>query len=212
MLRKFGLFLAASALLLTVAAPVSAGQSTYNSSGSALTAQGGWDSFDEATGSYEYGWVSGWQAQGEPAFVEFYGGSFREIVCTPAHGNQPATTSYLETFRYGGGPGSLSIGRVYSVASASATIDIWTDTYNGCTGEYTSSIAEGVAVALELSGSGDLIKETGTWSFKIPGQYNSHSRYSSTYRPATGTASLAGEAHDVYGAIGKVSWSDHSNG
>ena len=67
-------------------------------------------------------------------------------------------------------------------------------------------------MALELSGSGDLIKETGTWSFKIPGQYNSHSRYSSTYRPATGTASLAGEAHDVYGAIGKVSWSDHSNG
>jgi hypothetical protein len=212
MLRKFGLFLAASALLLAVAAPVSAGQSTYNSSGSALTAQGGWDSFDETSGTYEYGWVTGWQAQGEPAFVEFYGGSFQEIVCAPAHGNQPATTAYLETFRYGAGPGSLSIDRSYSVASASATIDIWTDTFDGCTGEYTSSIAEGVAVTLELSGSGDLIKETGTWSFRIPGQYNSHSRYASTYRPATGTASLGGEAHDVYGAIGKVSWSDHSNG
>jgi hypothetical protein len=77
-MRRLGLVLAASVLLLTMAAPVSAGQSTYNSSGSALTAQGGWDNFDEATGAYEYGWVSGWQAQGESAFVEFYGGSLRE--------------------------------------------------------------------------------------------------------------------------------------
>ncbi|HEX9550196.1 MAG TPA: hypothetical protein VF971_03790 [Candidatus Limnocylindrales bacterium] len=211
-MRRLGLVLAASVLLLTMAAPVSAGQSTYNSSSSALTAQGGWDSFDEATGAYEYGWVTGWQVQGEPAFVEFYGGSFQEIVCTPAQGDQPATTAYLETFRYGAGPGSLTIARSYAAASASGTIDLWTDTYDGCTGEYTSSLAEGVALALELSGAGDLARERGTWSFQIPGEYNSHSRYTSTYRPATGTASLEGEAHDVYGAIGKVSWSDHSNG
>ena len=51
-MRRFGIVLAASALLvLTVVAPVSAGQTTYNSSGSALTAQGGWNSFDAATGT-----------------------------------------------------------------------------------------------------------------------------------------------------------------
>ncbi len=211
-MRRLGFVLAASVLLLTMAAPVSAGQSTYNSSGSALTAQGGWDSFDESSGTYEYGWVSGWQAQAEAAFVEFYGGSFQESICTPAHGNQPATTAFLETFRYGSGPGSLSIDKTYSVASASGTIDIWTDTYDGCTGEYTSSLAQGVAVTLELSGAGDLARERGTWSFQIPGQYNSHSRYTATYRPATGEASLDGEAHAVYGAIGKISWSDHFNG
>jgi len=212
-MRRFGIVLAASALLmLTVVAPVSAGQTTYNSSGSALTAQGGWNSFDAATGTSDYGWVTGWQAQGDPALVQFSGGSREVIVCTQARGNQAATTSYLETVRYGSGPGSLSVGLKYFVASASGTIDISSSTYNGCTGEFTSSFASGVAVTLELTGWGDLVMQKGTGSFKIPGEYNNHSRYSSTYRPATGTASLGGEYHGVTGSIGKVSWNNHSNG
>lgn len=212
-MRTIRLGLALSALLvLTVAAPAAAGQTTINSSSSAITAQAGRESYDEATGAYTFEWVSAWQAQGDPTYIELFSGSSREIVCSPARGNRPATTAYLEWYRYGFGEGTLTVGRNYSTASATGTIDVWTDTYDGCTGEYTSSLASGVAVSMELVGSGSLIMERGTWSFKIPGEYNSHSTYSTTYRAATGTTTVDGATNDVYGAIGKVTWKDHFNG
>lgn len=211
-MRKLGVALLAGTLALAAAAPVSAGQTTINSSGFAVTAQGGWERFDEATGTYEFGWVAAWKEQNQPAFLEFYGGTSQEIVCSPARGNRPATTAFLDTFSYGSGAATLDVSRNYTTASASAVIDVWTSTYNGCTGEYSESFASGVTVTLALTGSGDLVKERGTWSFKIPSQFNGHSRYAVTYRLATGTASLDGVGHDVSGAIGKVSWSEHVNG
>ena len=70
----------------------------------------------------------------------------------------------------------------------------------------------GVAVSLALVATGSKIMERGTSSFKVPGEFNSHSSYSTTSRLAAGTATIGGDEIAVDGAIGKVSWRDHNNG
>jgi hypothetical protein len=69
-----------------------------------------------------------------------------------------------------------------------------------------------VAVSLALVATGSKIMERGTSSFKVPGEFNGHSSYSTTSRLASGTATIGGEEIAVDGAIGKVSWRDHNNG
>src|SRR5437899_535243 len=57
-MRKFMVIPVAGLLVLGLAGPVAAGQTTSNSSGSVTLAQAWWDSFDEATGSETYGQAS----------------------------------------------------------------------------------------------------------------------------------------------------------
>jgi len=39
-----------------------------------------------------------------------------------------------------------------------------------------------------------------------------HSTYRSTYREAEGSVTIGANSIDAYGAMGKLSWSEHSNG
>jgi hypothetical protein len=56
------------------------------------------------------------------------------------------------------------------------------------------------------------VRESSRGSFKLPGEYNSHSSYKAVYRFAEGTIDLGAGTQEVYGQIGTVSWKDHSNG
>jgi hypothetical protein len=65
---------------------------------------------------------------------------------------------------------------------------------------------------MSLTATSGTIRETGRGSFHVPGEYNGHSSYKSVYRSADGDLVIDGVTHAAFGAIGKVSWSDHFNG
>jgi hypothetical protein len=199
----------AGLLALAVAAPVAAGPNVGNSSGSATTAQGSW--YSEAGDGSTYGYVSAWQDPGSSeTYVDFWEETGEYVDCTPGDPNDELY-GFHGTYRYGGGPGTLSVGKGFGSASASGVLDVETATVDDCAGTFDSSYDQ-IEVTFDLVATGTKIMEKGTGSFKIPAEFNSHYSYSSTYRNAAGTASIGGDEIAVDGGIGKVSWREHSNG
>ncbi|HET7676309.1 MAG TPA: hypothetical protein VFK38_00490 [Candidatus Limnocylindrales bacterium] len=214
-MRRITSALLISALLVgTLAAPAAAGQTTYNSNGSAVIAQGSWDAYDESTGTFSYGGATAWQEQGKPAFIEVFTSSAIEVICDNGTPGDPADDypGAQGSGVYGYGSASLSVGRSYGSALASAVIDVDSFTFDDCTWSWTSDLLEDVPVSLSLTGDGDLIMERSSGSFKIPSQINAHGSFRATYRSASGSATIDGTSYGIdYGAIGKVAWSEHFN-
>ena len=115
-------------------------------------------------------------------------------------------------FSNASGPATLSIGKSYSEASASATLDLETGSFDECAGTKDFSVTEGVTISLGLTGTSPLIKSSDRGTFHVPGEFNGHAFYRSTYREAEGSVSVGVQTIDAYGAIGKLTWSEHSNG
>lgn len=210
-MRKLIVLPMAALLALAVAAPVSAGPNVSNSSGSAVTAQGSW--YSEAGGVETYGGLYAWQDSGATsAYMEYFEQVGAYVDCTPAD-QTDEFYGFQGEYRSGYGEGTLSIGRGYADAQASGTLTTFATAVDDCTGDYVESPGGTVAVSLDLVANGPKMMERGTSSFKIPGQFNSHSSYSATSRIATGTATIGdGPEMAVDGRIGKVSWRDHGNG
>jgi hypothetical protein len=57
-----------------------------------------------------------------------------------------------------------------------------------------------------------LFRDSG--SYKVPGEFNAHTRSRGKERPATGSIDLGslGRRTFDYGIMAQYSWSDHSNG
>lgn len=209
-MRKLLVLPMAALLIAAIAAPVSAGANVSNSSQSALTAQGSW--YSQSGGSETYGSVYAWQDSGSAAaYLEFSEQTGQYVDCTPGD-DTDEFFGFQGQFRYGYGEGTLVIGRGQADAHASGTLEISTVVVDDCSGTYVDSPATAVAVSLDLVANGPKIMERGTWSFHIPSEFNGHSSYSTTYRTAAGTAAIDGAEFAIDGAIGKVSWRDHSNG
>jgi hypothetical protein len=209
-MRKFMVIPLAALLVLAVAAPASAGANGSNSSGSASTAQGSW--YSDAGGVDTYGSLNAWQETGsDEVYLDIWEESGHYVDCTPAD-DIDESYGFQGQYRSGYGEGSFTIGRGSADAEASGTLDITTTTVDDCAGTYVDSQESGVAVSLALVATGSKIIERGTSSFKVPGEFNSHSSYSTTSRLAAGTATIGSDEIAVDGAIGKVSWRDHNNG
>lgn len=210
-MRKFIVIPLAALLVLAVAAPASAGPNTYNSSGSAVTAQGSWSS--EAGGAWTYGSLYAWQETGSAStYLDFFEESGEYVDCTPAD-DTDEFYGFQGQYRYGYGEGTLTMGKGLSQAHASGVLEIGTATVDDCIGLFDESWAGGVPVSLDLVATGPKTMERGTSSFKIPSEHNSHSSYSTTFRAAAGSATIGdGPDFAVEGGIGKVSWRDHGNG
>jgi hypothetical protein len=210
-MRKFMVIPLAALLVLAVAAPASAGANTYNSSGSALTAQGSW--FSDAGGAWTSGSLYAWQETGSSStYLEFFEETGQYVDCTPAD-DTDEFYGFQGQYRYGYGEGTLTMGQGLSQAHASGVLDIGSVTVDDCVGLYDESWAGGVPVSLDLVATGPKTMERGTSSFKVPSEYNGHSSYSTTFRAAAGSATIGDEPDfAVDGGIGKVSWRDHGNG
>ena len=209
-MRKLIVLPMAALLALAVAAPASAAPNVSNSSGSAVTAQGSW--YSVADGVESYGGLYAWQDSGaSSAYIEYFEQVGAWVDCTPAD-QTDESYGFQGEYRSGYGEGTLTIGRGSADAQASGTLLTFTTAVDDCTGDYVESPGGSVAVSLDLVATGSKIMERGTWSFKIPSEYNSHSNYSTTSRIAAGTATIDGSEIAVDGGIGKVSWRDHGNG
>jgi len=208
-MRKLIVLPMAALLALAVAAPVSAGAKVSNSSGSGLTAQGSWYSYEGDVESYGSLWA--WQDSGASSPSLEYSGQIGAYVdCTPADDTDDSY-GFQGQYIYGYGEGTLAIGRGSDDARASGTLETFTTLVDDCVGEYAESVDGSVSVSLDLVATGPKMMDRGTWSFKIPSEFNSHSSYTTTSRAAAGTATIDGSEIAVDGGIGKVSWRDHGN-
>ncbi|HEU4921323.1 MAG TPA: hypothetical protein VFT20_16420, partial [Candidatus Limnocylindrales bacterium] len=69
-------------------------------------------------------------------------------------------------------------------------------------------------VAVDVVGSGSLVMFRNSGSFKVPGDFNAHSRYRGKERVATGHVDLGalGSREFGFAIIAEYSWSEHANG
>jgi hypothetical protein len=215
-MRRFMTIPMAGLFALAVAAPAAAGANVGNFSGSVTMAQANWDAKDEATQTYSYGYIAVSRDQGSSeAFAEYSEYSERYVQCTGAETpDDPDDDTYgaIATSVWGYGSASLAIGKNNGTASASGELSAGREGYNECTGEWTFEELPAFPFSLDLTATSATIRESGRGSFHVPGEFNSHSSYKAVYRYAEGTFEGADGPQSVFGQIGKVSWSDHSNG
>ena len=214
-MRRFLTLPIAGLFVLAVAGPAAAGANVSNTSGSVTIAQGYWEGFDEATQVYSYGSMGVFQDQGSSeAYADYNEYTEQYLQCTGADTpDDPDDDSFGVSYTnlWGSGAATLSVGKSFSFATASATVALSRESFNECTGDWSSEELPDHAVSLDLTASSATIKESGRGSFNLPGVLNEHSSYRSTYRLADGTISGVDGEHAVEGQIGKVSWSDHAN-
>ena len=204
----------AGLLVLAVAAPVAAGPNVGNYSSSVELAQADWGSFDEE--GYSSGYLAVSREQGSSqAFAEYSQYTEQNVQCTGAETPDDPDDDTFGTKTssvWGFGPASLSIGARYSSATASATLEAYVDAFDECTGEWSSEEVSDLSIALDLTATSGLVKESGRGSFHLPGEINNHSSYKASYRQAEGSVDGADGHLDAFGQIGKVTWTEHSNG
>jgi len=215
-MRRFLAIPLAGLIALAVAAPALAGPNVGNFSGSVDIAQGTWESYDEDAQAFHFGYVSVSREQGaSQAFAEF--NDYREelVQCTGADTpDDPEDDSFgpVGSIVWGYGPATLTLGKSNGSATASGTLDVTREDFDGCTGEWTVEELADVDFSLSLTATSSTIRETGRGSFHVPGEFNSHSSFKTVYRQAAGTFTGGDGPQSVTGMIGTVSWKDHSNG
>jgi hypothetical protein len=216
-MRKFMVVPLAGLLLVGAAAPVQAGPNVDNASGSSVIAQASWESFDEATGTYSYGYISVGRDSGNPGVrAQFEQYQEQYVQCTGTETpDDPTDDTYGAIVTFAGGwsdDASLTIARNNSSASASGTLSSYRDHFDDCTGEGTKEESSPIDFTLTLTATSDTIRESGRGSFHIPGEVNMHSSYKAVYRMAAGEFVGPNGSQTINGMIGKVSWMDHGNG
>lgn len=200
-------------LTLAAAAPVAAGPNVGNYSESMVIAQANWSS--GTNDGYTSGYLAASEHDGEGVYLEFGEQVETGIQCTGADtpdDDSDDSFGVAGSYAWGWGSGTLQVGRGYSAAAASGVVDVYTESFDSCTGASDFTTASNVAVTFDLVGDGDLIRESGRGAFQIPGDVNSFDSYRSTYRAGQGTAAIGDRELEVFGLIGKVSWRSHSNG
>jgi hypothetical protein len=220
-MRRFTVFPLALVLAFVVAAPVAAGASVSNQSGTFDEAYGGWSSYDEATGTGTYGEIYVAQETGGPGFVEYlYEESGAYIDCAtglPAKGDvttKDTTGDYgfKGTRTSGYGDATLSLGRKLAGATARGTIYVETATVDDCAGVYDVAEGGNESLSLALTGSGPIASFKGTSSVKIPGVLKGHNSYSGDQRAASGSVDFGRGSRAVDGQIAHITWKDHCSG
>lgn len=203
-MRKLMIIPLAGALVLAAAAPVAAGPNTSNLSGSGRTIQGEWytDSgygsvylFDESTGTY--GEI--FEESGEYAACDGPDGDIYGFQGTRMQGWAQGLT--------------ISVDAKLSAGAAAGDFEIAIETVDECTGSYDVAF-ETATVTVDVTGTGSVATFRNSGTFKIPGEYNSHSRYRGKERPGIGAIDLGSMGTRDFGwaIMASYSWSEHSNG
>ena len=223
-MRKAWVLPLTSLLMLVVAAPVSAGANTSNTSGTGRTVYGEWSD----VGVYGYAYFG--QESGQPGFGDIYEESGEWVECQPVEGGaEPAPKAVAPTDTgpgegYYGFVGTRTFGYAYGVeitlsrrlASGTVTgqVELWTETVDECAGIYGDGSSVIATIDVTATGIGPLASFRGSGSYKIPSEFNGHDSYRGTERQASGSV-VAGTVIDAsfdFGYMSRVTWTSHSNG
>ncbi len=224
-MRKFWVLPLAALLVLAVAAPVSAGANTSNTSGSGSTVYGEW----YGEGVYGYAYLG--QEKGQPGFGQIYQESGTWVLCpppepAPAANPKAAAIGPLDT---GGGEEfygfqgtrtygftndvTITLSRRLETGTATGSVELWTAVVDECAGIYGDDpVYELAELSVVLTGVGDLGMFRGSGSYQVPSQFNGHYNYRGKERQATGSV-LAGSisANFNWAYMSQISWSLHIN-
>jgi hypothetical protein len=199
---------AAALLALTVAAPAMAGANNVNTSGSAQFVNGEWS--DESSNGY----VSFVTDSSYGLYGEFYEESGEWIACD----DTGEYYGFVGTRTYGfASELTIDLDSRLDHAEVSGRLELLSETVNDCTGDYVGGGKDGgtsVGFSASLDGVGSVARFRDSGSFKVPGDYNSHSRQSGKLRDATGSIQLQDSALRQFGwaMLANANWSEHSNG
>ena len=172
----------------------------------ALIAAGQWQVFDEESGEGEFGSVQFATAEGKTtASLSLSSGEL--VLCeggdTP---DDPFDDLYgfVGTSTFGEGPAKLSLGRSYSSAIASGTVNASVFTTNECTGDAGSETTTSIKVSLDLAGVSPIVTEKLRSTISIPKQLRSKTMIQARSRQAAGSVKVGTRTLDVGGVIGQL--------
>ncbi len=219
-MRRIGLTAFVAFALVAFAAPAAVAKTVVYERYSETVVEAGWYSGEWGDPVLVSGYVGARQRKGAAmGEMNVYRGIGTAVSCDAG---TPGDTSddflgYEWVNVDAWGPATVTVGKSYSVGSATATVEGWTWTSSDCDWYYPENGGgDGsmvtMEVAIDLTGDGPLIRTRGSNAFHIPGEYNEHSRNSSTYRSGAGTVTVDAAPYATsWGQLGEYSWSLHVN-
>jgi hypothetical protein len=206
----------AALLALAAVSPVAAGAKVMNGSGSFTEAYGSWSSYDESSGASTYGEFLVFQTEegGQLDYLVEESGTY--VDCGGGDiGKEDTGENYgfVGTRTYGWGAAQLTLARRLTSGSASGQVYFETATVDDCAGIWKVTTSGEAALAVVLTGTGDLLSFKSSQSIKVPGTLNTHDSYKGIRREAAGTIDFGLGARTFdQGEIARVTWTDHCNG
>jgi hypothetical protein len=191
---------------LAAAAPVAAGPNTSNTSGSGETIQGEW--YDGS-----YGYIVLFEESGG-GYGELLEESGEWVLCSTGPTPEDEVYGFVGTRLVGWASAvDIALDSKLGTGSATADFELGIETIDECSGIYDVTF-DTATVTVDLVGTGSLAMFRDSGSFKVPGEFNSHSRYRGKERQADGSVDLGsfGSRDLEYGIMASFSWSDHANG
>ena len=173
----------------------------------ALIAQAGWEEVKEETGAGEFGVAEFATAEGRTTIM--LGISKGELALCEG-GDTPDDPSddvygFQGTETMGEGPAKLSLGKSYSKAIASGTVQAEVFTFDECSGDTGTVRTMSIRVSMTLTGFSPIITQTSKTTLSIPDELRAKTFIRSEARQAAGTLTIGSRTLDVSGAIGKLS-------
>lgn len=202
-MRRFMFIGMVGVLVLAFAAPVAAGPNTSNTSGSGRTIQGEWYSESGYGAVYLF-------EESSATYGEIYEESGAYLPCDGTDGDMYG----FQGRRVQGWAQGLTIvlDPKLNAGTATGEFEIASETVDECVGSYDVAF-ETVSVTVDVTGTGPVAMFRNSGSFKIPGEYNSHSRYRGKERSAAGGIDLGamGTRDFDWAIMASYSWTEHSN-
>ncbi len=211
--------------LVALAMPAATAKTVSNTNDSVVIVEGGWSSGEWGDEEVSWGFAGAQLYKGKKVGELYFFENHGTLTWCPADPDDPDDDylGYEWTSRDGWGPVTVDVGKSYTTGSAVGTAEVWTYTYSDCDwwGEAAALAApnngggepvETVEIIIVMTGAGPLVKESGKYSFHIPGEYNEHGSNRSTYREATGEVTVDGMVMLAdWGRIGQYVWKSHVN-
>lgn len=203
-MRNLAVLPIAALMALVIAAPVAAGANVTNQSGSAKVISGEW------YGDESYGYASFANDSTYGSYGEFYEESGAWVACDGVEEKY----GFVGT-RTNGWASDLEVVVDSKLDNGSATglMELYTETVDECLGIYGEGVESSTSFSASLDGAGSAVRFRDSGSYKLPGEFNSHSKQSGKERQAIGSIVLsdAGTREFDSAVLATISWTDHSN-
>jgi hypothetical protein len=172
----------------------------------AVIGQGGWEVFDEETGSGELGDLQFATAEGKTT-VSLQMSSGELVLCEG--GETPDDESddlygFVGKQTFGEGVGRMNVGKSYSSAFGWGTVDAEVMTFNECTGDEGTISRKTIKVSLDLTGISPVITEKLRSTISIPQRLRARTMIRAQSREAAGTLKVGSRSIEVGGVIGQL--------
>ncbi len=216
MLRRTWLVLPLLLALLIVPTGAANAKLVVNESGTLTELAAEW--YEDGGESWTWGYAFAYTMNRETR-IEFY--TSTETPLYPSEPDEPMCWEY--SYTYAEGPGTLVAGKRFETGYAEGSLQGWSETSIWCEGDWDEEIgvmngptnggdAFTVDVTIDFAATSPLYRQKGSGSFKLPGEFNEHYRYSSEYRLGEAEIGVDEETlHSDWALLGSLKYKYHLN-